>query len=72
MKHINNWIDQFIHDENLSEESVNAIHEFLTTLLYEFESTGLCRLSSYHKNQKEIGGASLNVPVEQEEKKPPF
>lgn len=36
-----------MNDDNLSDESIYAIYQFLQTLSYEFEATNLVRLRRY-------------------------
>jgi hypothetical protein len=47
----NNLIDDLMSNENVSDESVHAIHQFLETLLVEFESKSFGRLRRYYKEQ---------------------
>ena len=40
----NNVIDEVLSREDLSDETIYAIYDFLLELLTEFESKGFCRL----------------------------
>lgn len=43
----NNPIDELMSDENVSDESVYAIHRFLENLILEFESKAFTRLRQH-------------------------
>jgi hypothetical protein len=45
----NNLIDELVSNENVSDESVYMIYQFLENLLHEFESKAFCRLRRYHQ-----------------------
>jgi hypothetical protein len=50
----NNWIDEFIFDEKLSDESIYAIYSFLEELLMHFEGRAFHKLRNYAQKQKKI------------------
>jgi hypothetical protein len=47
-----NFIDRLLSDENISDESVYAIYQFLEDLLMEFESKAFCQLRRYNKDRQ--------------------
>ena len=47
-----NLIDALMCDENISDESVHAIYQFLEDLLLEFESKAFGRLRRYSQEQQ--------------------
>lgn len=60
--HPYHWIDDFIHDENISDESVHAVHQFLTTLLYEFESKGFYKLRQAQQREIQLPIKNTDPP----------
>lgn len=48
-----NWIDEFIYDEELSDEAIYAIYQFLDRLTLHFEMKTFCRLRNYRNRQQE-------------------
>lgn len=48
------WLDELIYEEDLSNESIYAIHTFLERLLLHFENKAFYQLRSYWKEQEEI------------------
>lgn len=51
----NELINNLITDPDISDESIVVVHQFLTDLLFEFESQALGRLLRYDKRrQKDI------------------
>jgi hypothetical protein len=58
--HQNDWIGEFIHNKDLSDEAIYAIYSFLERILTEFETKAFCRLRTYIQAQEEI---HRNIPV---------
>lgn len=48
------WLEELIYEEELSKESIYAIHTFLERLLLHFENKASRQLGSYWKEQEEI------------------
>lgn len=48
----NNCIDLLMRDENVSDESVHAIYQFLEDLMNEFASKSFDRLRRYSQDQE--------------------
>lgn len=50
----NNWLDEFIFNDALSDESIYAIYNFLTQILMQIEMKALHKLRNYAQAQEEI------------------
>ncbi len=48
------WIDEFICHEELSDEAIYAVYNFLLQVLMKFEIKASCKLRRYMKKQEEI------------------
>lgn len=58
---LDNWIDDFIVNEELSDETIYAIYDFLLQLLLTFEMRGFHRPRSYAKEQEEINKGRYEI-----------
>jgi hypothetical protein len=47
-------IDKFAWNEEISDESIYAIHRFLEEIYFEFERSGYYRLRRHLKSRKEL------------------
>ena len=57
----NDWIDEFIHNKDLSDESICAIYSFLEQILIEFETKAFCKLRSYIQAHEETH-KNISIP----------
>ncbi len=48
----NELINNLISDPDISDESIVVVHQFLTDLLFEFESQALGRLKRYDSQRE--------------------
>lgn len=55
-----NWIDEFIFNEVLSDESIFAIYNFLEKLLVHFEISAFNKLRNHMQEQKEMNDNLYN------------
>jgi hypothetical protein len=49
-----NWIDEFIFNEGLSDESIYAVYNFLEQALMYFEMKAFHKLRNYVQKQEEM------------------